>query len=464
MAKGLFSRREPGAMLSLVAHVGALVFALYSFSSAKPFDPATESVPVDVMSEKEFSDMMKGVKTGEKTPEPVRRVDKVAETKDDKDPGQAKKDVDAPPPKAAEAPPPPKADPKPEPRQEARPEPVKPPPAPPSPPKLASVVPPPPLRTAPPVKAPAAKTEEEDEDEADAEVIKQKVPKKAEPKAEPKPEPKPAPEKQRLEEKLRADQKAAEDAKRKAEADAKAKAEAKAKADAKARADAKAAADAKEKLLEKLEAEAEAKEKAEEARKLADAKAKAEAAAKAQAVAEAKAKAEAAAKAKAAADAKAKAAADAKAKSDAESNKLNDAIRNRLLASREAPSSTGSTGAAVSRQASLGAPSASGKKLSPSDRSQLIGLLTEQMNRCISYSGSAPKTGPQITFTLNRDGSISGGVQLANSAGEPSFRPFAEASMRALRNCQPYRIPARFLETYDDWKNVRLNIDTSDMQ
>lgn len=450
IAKSLFSRREPGALLSLGLHIGTLVFALYSFSSAKPFDPAMESVPVDVMSEKEFSDMMKGEKTAEKKPEPMRRVDRVAETKEDKDPGQAKKDVDAPPPKAAEAPPPapPKA------VEAPKPEPVKPPPTPPAPPKLASVTPPPPLRTAPPVKAPAAKQEEDEEDEADAEVIKQKNPKKAEPKKE---EPKPDLEKQRLEDK----QKAAEDAKKKAEADAKAKAaaEAREKAAKEAKAqEAKAQAEAKQKLLEKLEAEQEAREEAE-----AKAKAVAEAKAKAEAAAEAKAKAEAAAKAKAAAEAKAKAAAEAKAKADAESNKLNDAIRNRLLASREAPSSTGSTGAAVSRQASLGAPSASGKRLSPSDRSQLIGLLTEQMNRCISYSGSAPKLGPQITFTLNRDGSIAGGVQLANAGSEPTFRPFAEASMRALRNCQPYRIPARFLDSYDDWKNVRLNIDTSDM-
>lgn len=427
LAKNLFSRREPGALVSLGLHVSALVLALYSFSSAKPFDPATESVPVDVVSEKEFSDMMKGEKTAQKQPEPMRRVDRVAETKEDKDPGQAKKDVDAPPPKAAEAPPP-------------KPEPLPLPPTPPQ--RMASVVPPPPLRVAPPVKAPAAKPEpDEEEDDPQAEIIKQKQIKAAEEKK--------AEEKRKLDEKLKAEQKAAEDAKAR---DDKAKADAKARED-KAR-EAKAQADAKQKLIEKLEAEEEAKEKVEEAKKLAEAKAKA--------AAEAKAKADAAAKAKAVADAKARA--EAKAKADADADKLNNAIRNRLLTSREAPSSTGSTGAAPSSQASLGAPSASGRRLSPSDRAQLIGMLTEQMNRCISYSGSAPKLGPQITFTLQRDGSIAGGVNLANSGSEPSFRPFSEAAMRALRNCQPYRIPARFLDTYDEWKNVRLNIDTSDMQ
>lgn len=118
----------------------------------------------------------------------------------------------------------------------------------------------------------------------------------------------------------------------------------------------------------------------------------------------------------------------------------------------------------MSTRSTAGTAQATGSKLSPSDRSQLIGILTEQMNRCINYSGSAPKTGPQITFTLGRDGAIVSQVQVANRSGEPNFVPFAEASMRALRNCQPYRIPARFMDTYEDWKNVRLNIDTSEMQ
>ncbi|MCA1952870.1 MAG: hypothetical protein LDL22_07495, partial [Hyphomicrobiales bacterium] len=197
--------------------------------------------------------------------------------------------------------------------------------------------------------------------------------------------------------------------------------------------------DALEKLLR--EQQAEEKQKAEEARK-----------------AEEKRRAEEKRKAEE------KARREREAREKAEAEKLNEAIRQKLLTSREAPASTGATGAQVSQTASLGTQNATGQKLSPSDRAQLIGILTEQMSRCISYNGTAPKTGPQITFTLGRDGGIISSVQLVNRSPEPNFVPFAEASIRALRNCQPYRIPARFLATYEDWKNVRLNMITDDLR
>ena len=399
--KSFLDWRRPGGALSAAGHAAIVVAGVFAFSSAQPFQPATESVPVDIVSEKDFNEMMKGDKTAkEKAVEPVRRVDRVAETKEDKDPGVEKKDTPAIPTK-----------------QDAKSE-----PEPKSEPKLAAIIPPtrpPELRVTPPVPTPtppAKAEEEEDEIDEKAELLRRK----------------------KIE-----DQKKAEEAAKAAEAKRKLDEKLKAEAQAKARADAQAkAAEDKKKLDETLKAEADAEKRAEDKR-VADAKKKADAEKKAR-------------------DDKAKK--DREAKEAAEAEKLNNAIRNRLNASKEAPSSTGSTGAVVASRSTLGAANATGKKLSPSDRAQLIGILTEQMNRCISYSGTAPKTGPQLTFTLTREGGIASGVQLANRSGEANFTPFSEAAMRALRNCQPYRIPARFLDTYDDWRNVRLNIDTSDMQ
>lgn len=379
--RGVISWREPGTLVSTLGHALVLGLGLYSFSSAKPFTPAQEAIAVDVVSDQQFSEMIRGDKDSKvvaKTPE--RRIDRVAETREDKDPGQAKRDVPAPPSRSE----PQQIETKPEPPQQQQ---------------LAAIIPPtrpPELRVAPPVPTPPVKLEEDDQEDEKAELLRRK-------KIE---------EQRKLEE-------------------------------------AKAAAEARRKLEEKLKAEAEAQKRADDLRKLEELK-KAEE----QKKAEERRKAEAEKKAR-----------EEKARREAaEEQKLNDAIRNRLLASREAPSSTGSTGAAVNPRSTAGTTQATGNKLSPSDRMQLIGILTEQMNRCINYSGSAPKTGPQITFTLGRDGAIVSQVQIANRSGEPNFVPFAEASMRALRNCQPYRIPARFMDTYEDWKNVRLNIDTSEMQ
>jgi colicin import membrane protein len=352
--------RQPGFIVSAVAHGAFFAASLYAFSSAKPFEPAEESVPVDVISDKQFNEIMKGEKTAkDKLPEPERRVDQIADTKKDNDPGQAKKDV------AAE---PPKVEPKPEPPQ-----------------KVASVEQPaPPIR--PPVLRPNIPTPpikaEKEEDEKEAEIQRPKV----------------DPLAKILEEKKQA-----------------------------------------EEAAKKLEA------KRIEDKRLDDLK---------------KAEADKAAKDKAAKEAKEKAAKEA-----ADAKKLEDAIRNRLLTSKEAPSSSGATGAAPSQRASLGAPNATGRKLSPSERSQLVGLLQQQMNACLSVpAGAVPRNVPVIRLTLSREGMITTGPTLSNPSGEAGFMPFAEANMRALRNCQPYRIPARFLDTYDDWKNLAIAVDPSELR
>lgn len=421
MLKGAIDWRQPGGALSAVGHAALLAAGVLAFSATQPFAPATESVAVDVVSEKDFNEMMKGDKASKVVAKvPERRVEKVDPVNKDNDPGAEKKDVaSAEPPKAP--PPAAKAPETPKPPEE---------------PKVASITPPtrpPELRVTPPKPTPAptptptpkaAEPEEDDEEDQQAELLRKK-------KIE---------EKKKLE-----DKKKAEDA-AKAAAEEKKKLDEKLKADAEARKrieEQKKAAEDKKKLDEKLKAEAEAEKAAEAAERKAEEKKKADA--------ERKAKEDKAKKEQAARDA-------------AEAEKLNNSIRQRLLASKEAPSSTGATGAALSTRSTAGNENATGKKLSPSDRAQLIGLLTSQLSKCISYSGTAPKVGPQFTFTLTRQGGLAGAVALANNSGESNFRPFAEAAMRAVRNCQPYNIPARFLDSYEDWKNVRLNLDTSDMQ
>lgn len=392
-----FSWRQPGGAVSAGTHALLLLAGVYAFNSAQPFSPATEALPVEVVSDSAFNEMMKGDKNAkEKAPVAERRVDRVAETKEDKDPGQAKTDVAAPPVKQEEA-------------QAEKPEPEQ---------KVAIATPPvrpPELRVAPPEPKPPAQVEEDDKIDEQAELLRKK-----------------REEQKKLDELRKQEEAAKAEAKRKLEEK---RIEEKRKEEARAR-------EEKRKLEETLKAEAEAEKKAEELKK-----------------AEEKKKAEAAKKA-----AEAKAKRDQEKREAEEAKKLNDSIRQKLLASRDTPSSTGSSGAAVHNRSTLGTATATGAKLSPSDRAQLIGILTSQMSRCISYAGTAPKTGPQLTFTLAQDGAIIGGVRLANRSGESNFVPFAEATMRALRNCQPYRVPARFLATYEDWKNIRLNIDTSEMQ
>ncbi len=373
------SLQEPGFVLSGTAHVALLLSVLIGFSSAKPFDDATEAVAVDVISESQFNEITKGDKQVKViVPNATLRVDRVSPVEEQKDPGEAKKDTPTPPPpplrptvkvaqedvnqeKPAPAPPVPKAPPLPKPE-------VK------------------------PVKATPVKEEKEDdeEDEKDAEVIKKA---KVEPPKPVKEEPKVDPVAKMLEQQKLEEQKKAEEAKKRLED--------------------------------------EKKKAAEAARKLADAK---------------------------------KAEDERKSKEKAESDRLQASIRNKLLLSRDAPASSGSTGAAVSRVASAGLATATGQKLSPSDRSQLMGLLQEQMQKCWSPTTTqSPQVKPLVRMQLAKDGTLSAHPVLTNSSSDPVFAATADSGMRALRQCAPYRIPAKFNDMYEDWKTVTVRLDPSDL-
>jgi outer membrane biosynthesis protein TonB len=70
-----------GLTISLIAHALLLLWALVSFS-AKPLDAkAPDSVPVDIISDTQFSQMMKGNKDAPKAETPKPQVDKVEEPK-----------------------------------------------------------------------------------------------------------------------------------------------------------------------------------------------------------------------------------------------------------------------------------------------------------------------------------------------------------------------------------------------
>lgn len=230
-----------------------------------------------------------------------------------------------------------------------------------------------------------------------------------------------------------------------AEEDAKAAAKAKAEADAQARAEAAKAA--------KLKAEA-------------DAKAKAEAEAKQKLAAEAKAEADA--KAKIAAEAKAKREAEAKAKREAEVAKnFNPNDIAKLLQSKEPAQSSGASAPQVNRTASLGTQTGSSQKLSPSLRTQLMGIIQDQLQKCwnvpIALQNAPRPVVPQVRMKLNTDGSLIGQASVTNSSADPLFRVAADSALTATRRCSPLRIPAQFATYYDDWRDVVVNFDARDV-
>ncbi len=427
--------KEPGFPLSIALHLVAVLWGLFAFSSPPPFDAANEAIPVEVVSD--VSEMTRGSKKAEKVlPNTPEQVDKVADLRKENDPGQEKTDTASikPPTKQEEtvkddpaAAEPPQAAQPPIPTPPARQEAAK------EPPKEASQ---PPIPTPPskPVKAASAVAAAQDEpdDKREAEIIREQQKKDQAKKAE---------EARKL-----ADQKKAEEAQKLADQ----KAAEQKKADEARKEEARKLAEQKKQLADKIAA--------------AEAKAEHEAKLKAEKLAEQRKK-EAEAKAKAVAAAK-KAAEDKKRQEAAEKAPAFDpnAIRNKLMASHERPTSSGSTGAQVSRTPSLGTRTATGAKLSPSDREALVGMIGDQIRRCWNLTvTSAPSVKPVVHIELAANGELVAAPRLTNSSGEPNFRAVAESGMRAIRQCSPYRIPAKYAQYFDDWKNINVRLDPSDL-
>jgi colicin import membrane protein len=390
--------RKPGMPLSLGLHAAVLVASIVSFSSPKTFEDVSEAVSVEVIDESALRQVTRGEQAA-KQPQPMPRVERVDEKKEQNAPGEAKRQVNT------DATPKPQEATAKEERKEitaALPIPL---PVPrPPPPKPVE-----PLKVVAKPPAPAEKTDEEEEAE---EVIRQAAKKREEQKK--------LDDARRAEEvKKREDNRKVEEA-RKLEA-------------------------VKEEQRRDQQDEA---RKREDQKKLADAKA-----------AEDRKKAEDAKKTQEAA----KKAADEKKKREAEQDAKNqataEAARRVLQVSREPPSNSGNTGQQIQRAPAAGTPTATGQKLNPSERGALVGIIGDQIESKLYQSGAAkPRVLPQLRLQIGADGTVVS-VALINSSGDPGFQALADAGIRAARQASPLRIPARFTPMYSDWRSVVVQLN-----
>lgn len=88
-----------------------------------------------------------------------------------------------------------------------------------------------------------------------------------------------------------------------------------------------------------------------------------------------------------------------------------------------------------------------------------------QMRRCWSPPAGAKQAENlvvQVRLSLTPSGSISSGPMVVNREflGDPFFRAAAESVLRAIRRCQPFRMPPK---KYASWRNIELTFDPSKM-
>jgi colicin import membrane protein len=132
------------------------------------------------------------------------------------------------------------------------------------------------------------------------------------------------------------------------------------------------------------------------------------------------------------------------------------------LLSKEAPQRRAATGRELQQMASLGSPTASADKMSPSLQAQMEGWFQDKFQGCWTQPISLPqgaKYVPEIRVPLNLDGSLAGDPTLLNPPSDPGWQPLAESALRAVRTCDPLPVPDIFKPYYEQWRDriVRFN-------
>lgn len=129
-----------------------------------------------------------------------------------------------------------------------------------------------------------------------------------------------------------------------------------------------------------------------------------------------------------------------------------------LLDKRE-PRRWASAGDTLSQTASLGVPGGTAQTLTLSE----IDALRAQIQACWNPPAGvrdAKELIVKIRLQLRRDGALSADPTLLNRGSHPIFQIAAESAIRAIRSCQPYKLP---LAKYEIWQDVEVTFDPRDM-
>jgi colicin import membrane protein len=104
--------------------------------------------------------------------------------------------------------------------------------------------------------------------------------------------------------------------------------------------------------------------------------------------------------------------------------------------------------------------------MSPSLWAALDGLLQDQYKQCWSYLGmsSGQRYIPQIKVEYAKDGALVGQPSLLNPPSDPSLNTLAESAVRAVRRCNPLKIPAQYQPYFEQWRARILRFDPDEMQ
>lgn len=122
---------------------------------------------------------------------------------------------------------------------------------------------------------------------------------------------------------------------------------------------------------------------------------------------------------------------------------------------------TGSKGGEVRRVASRGGLAERPGTMPPSWRDVLVALLQQQIERCYAAPAGAEKAVvlPVLEIRLRPDGTFSADPRIARGGASPIDKAVAQAALKAVGRCAPYRLPVRFAPYYEDWKLISAEFE-----
>jgi len=105
--------------------------------------------------------------------------------------------------------------------------------------------------------------------------------------------------------------------------------------------------------------------------------------------------------------------------------------------------------------------------MSMSMASALDAWLTESYLNCWTPPPSMPDGDTyvaQIKVVFNPDGSLSGRPVLLNPPSDRAWRAHAESAMRAVRKCDPLKVPPQYMPYFEQWKIETIHFDPRETQ
>ncbi len=115
----------------------------------------------------------------------------------------------------------------------------------------------------------------------------------------------------------------------------------------------------------------------------------------------------------------------------------------------------------------LGLPHHDAPRMSVSMASALDAWLTESYLNCWTPPPVMPDGDiyvAQIKVVFNSDGSLSARPVLLNPPNDPAWRAHAESAMRAVKKCDPLRVPPQYAPYFEEWKVETIHFDPRETQ